>query len=151
MTYPIHTYIHIHTYNTHTHFYVHTVMDPYTHILLPYVYLWLSIHIRLPLTFNCQTTFISGSSETKNCVCPFLDYIECTTMSDEVPVLYWSIVIHIYTGIHIHIRDRNSQIHLLCSDSCSYTKKKFEFELQSCYSGFTSFRPTFLRELLYSY
>jgi hypothetical protein len=38
-------------------------MDPYTHILC------------LTLTFSCQTTFISGSSEIMNCVCPFLDYM----------------------------------------------------------------------------
>ena len=51
-------------------------MDPYTHIL------------SLTLTFSCQTTFISGSSEIMNCVYPFLDYIDCTTMSDVVRVLH---------------------------------------------------------------
>ena len=54
-------------------------MDPYTHLLC------------LPSTFSCQTTFIPGSPEIMNCVCPFLDYIDCTTI----------------TGIHIHTQYHN--------------------------------------------
>jgi hypothetical protein len=59
---PIHTYIHLYPYiYVHiTHYSILTVMDPYTHIQC------------LSLTFSCQTTFISGSSEVMNSVCPFL-------------------------------------------------------------------------------
>jgi hypothetical protein len=74
--------------NHHT-LYIHTVMDPYTHILC------------LPLTFSCQTTFISGSSKIMNCVCPFLDYIDCTTMREVVRVLQYRVCrdtyLHRYT------------------------------------------------------
>ncbi len=78
---PTHGYIHLYPYiyihmTTHHTLYILTVMDPYTDILC------------LPLTFSCQMTFISGSSEVMNCVCPFLimDYMDCTTISDTEQV-----------------------------------------------------------------
>jgi hypothetical protein len=86
---PIHTYIHIHTHiHIHIHTsYMHTVMDPYVYIL------------SLTLTFSCQprTTFISGSSEIMNCVGPFLNYIDSTSMSVAVRVVQHRTLIHIHT------------------------------------------------------
>ena len=71
----LYPYIYIHMTTHHT-LYILTVMDPYTHILC------------LPLTFSCQMTFISGSFEVMNCVCPFLimDYMDYTTISDTEQV-----------------------------------------------------------------
>ena len=58
-------------------------MDPYKHIQC------------IPLTFSCQTTFIYGSSEVMNCVCPFLTTL---TARDTVRVLqYGHTYLHRYT------------------------------------------------------
>ena len=130
VTLYIHTYISIHTHTYTYTLYIHTVMDQYAHILC------------LTLTFSCQTTFISSSSEIMNCVCPFLDYVTwlhhhewCSTGT----TVSWYISTHLHIYIHsnapfrvrirIHIRDRKSHIHLLCSDSYSNSKQEFEFEL----------------------
>jgi hypothetical protein len=73
--------------HTHHTLYLFTVMDPsrdpYTHILC------------LPSTFSCQTTFISGSPEVMNCVCPFL--ITLTVPPLVIQYECYSMVIHIYT------------------------------------------------------
>jgi hypothetical protein len=78
---------------------IHTYISVYVHILC------------LTLTFSCQTTFISGSSEIMNCVCSFLDYIDCIIISVVVRV----------------IQHRDTNLHLQCHELAGKKNKFFFF------------------------
>ncbi len=101
-------------------------MDPSTHILC------------LPLTYSCQTTFISSSR------LHWLHHHEWWWCISTQVYIYIHSNIPLWVRICIRIRDRNSQftsfvrIHV----RSSYSKKEFEFELSTWNFIHNKFRDT---------